>query len=1260
MGSLRSFWCCLVVVTVSLQISQGHIIYVTPGPESECPRDGSECQTLDWYNQNSNGSFMTNNTEVRFLEGVHKLTTSIAKVKNLYNVTITGFRSSSSLHKNGNEGIKQPNSIIDCRASTPSGFVFVNSSEIYLKNIGFESCGEWIPLCSDNHTNSTATLSFQHGSNIKLHRVTVNNTRGFGLHTSNVFGSISITESAFLRSKGKKSGPAIGNARFWFGYQCGEQCSDVSITHLNVTSSQFLDGRGNANGLEVIIGCPSVYVVIENTTIGNNRGKHGGNIALSVTDLGVPLNEPIIKISNSRIEKGIAKRGGGLRFWSRTEQRNASICTDTNIHRVLDIYNTTFRSNFASSTGGALYMVHYQSGGFDCIVKKIIFTLCKFEHNFGNGAVMEITKHLILADHASPQLNVSFDNCTFFNNSMSSHRAIANGPVMSFIMTYIAMANCIIAGSNGTAVSLYNSNLNLYDSVRFENNHAKYGGALKVCERSFIFLHNNSHIQFINNTALMGGAIFIQQSYLETASPCAFQPALPEAIPIKEFHKYLKLEFVNNSASTAGDVIYGGSLTTCYTIGSYSYYHPRNKLKSFFNFKMIFNEIFNTKAQIGPSPVSSYPLGVCFCDPTKSELTPECQTDHQPLEVYPGEEFTVSAKTIGQLNGSTIGTIQPSLEEESHFHQLTVLNGGKYSNQCIPLSFSVLSNESIATIILKPSVERYTKPFTVNVTVHLLPCPLGFELINYTGGQYKCDCSSLFHHHLGVFLRPIECDITTQTIRKNAPVWFGCYDGENHSVMNNSSFCETPVVSGTCVYYCSTTNSSGNISIYDLDKQCIRGRTGVLCGACKPGLSHILGLSHECRKCSDKKLFIYIPSVLFSGVLTVFLLTVLNLTITEGTVNGLMLYATFLFTCRDYFFESTDSIIQHRFSKAFWIFIAWLNLDSGFDACAYDGLTGYQYIWLTFGFVFYLLIIQAVMIILSHKFIFFTRLFGRNVLKVLATLLVLTHSQLMYACFHSLLYSHLIISTSTGKKIVNVWSFDGNIPYFGLKHMVLFLLAVICLLFMLFFTLCLLFIQCLQKHNNRWYLRWVERLRPFFEAFTGPCHNEYRFWPGLLHLIRTLIYALSMYFNGYESYYRHWKMLTISAFCVLVMTLACIFPRGVYKKWPLNVLEFSYFLNLCILCVFLAYFKFPNRPIFVSVSLVMVTFFGLLLYHTYRQIKATKRWNKITHWISIYSQRCRKRRYSSKLSEECDPLLPQSLPAVARFQAYREPLLDDD
>jgi hypothetical protein len=213
--------------------------------------------------------------------------------------------------------------------------------------------------------------------------------------------------------------------------------------------------------------------------------------------------------------------------------------------------------------------------------------------------------------------------------------------------------------------------------------------------------------------------------------------------------------------------------------------------------------------------------------------------------------------------------------------------------------------------------------------------------------------------------------------------------------------------------------------------------------------------------------------------------------------------------------------------------------------------------------------------------------------------------------------------------------------------MVLCFLAVIYLLLMLFFTLCLLFIQCLQKYNDRWYLRWVERLRPFFEAFTGPCHDDYRFCPGLLHLIRRLIYALNMHFNKNETYYREWRVFMTAAFCVLVMALACIFPRGVYKQWPL---EFTFFLNLCILCVFLGYYKRLYLPIFISVGLVMVTCFGLLLYHIYHQINATKAWNKIMKWMPVHLRRFHKRKPDCKLSEECDLLLPQPLPAVARFQ----------
>ena len=119
-----------------------------------------------------------------------------------------------------------------------------------------------------------------------------------------------------------------------------------------------------------------------------------------------------------------------------------------------------------------------------------------------------------------------------------------------------------------------------------------------------------------------------------------------------------------------------------------------------------------------------------------------------------------------------------------------------------------------------------------------------------------------------------------------------------------------------------------------------------------------------------------------------------------------------------------------------------------------------------------------------------------------------------------------------------------------------FLYAIICLLIVLWFTLSLLLIQCLQMRSNICCLCWVERLRPFFEAYTGPCNNNSRFWPGFLLLLQSGLFFIDIH--------RH-NMPLVAGFCFLIIPLACIFPHGVYKKWQLNILELLFVLNLIVL-----------------------------------------------------------------------------------------------
>ena len=211
-------------------------------------------------------------------------------------------------------------------------------------------------------------------------------------------------------------------------------------------------------------------------------------------------------------------------------------------------------------------------------------------------------------------------------------------------------------------------------------------------------------------------------------------------------------------------------------------------------------------------------------------------------------------------------------------------------------------------------------------------------------------------------------------------------------------------------------------------------------------------------------------------------------------------------------------------------------------------------------------------------------------------------------------------------------------------------------------------IQCLQRWTDRWYLQWVERLRPFYEAYTGPCNDSYRFWPGLLYILRSGLYALELTTQSYVYHIKHLKMIATSLVCVVIMLLSIMIPHGVYKKWYLNVLEFSIFLNLCITCGVWGFGRINHSFYFahVSVVIVMLTCFGILLYHTLQRIKTTCGWIKLTKWLKALKQHSfriknfqEKNPHHQESDSEDMPFLPQPLPSVIKGSGSYEPYFRD-
>ena len=347
------------------------------------------------------------------------------------------------------------------------------------------------------------------------------------------------------------------------------------------------------------------------------------------------------------------------------------------------------------------------------------------------------------------------------------------------------------------------------------------------------------------------------------------------------------------------------------------------------------------------------------------------------------------------------------------------------------------------------------------------------------------------------------------------------------------------------------------------------------------GLSLVLG-SSKCLHCSNFYLFLVIVFAL-AGLMLVTFLIVCNLTVSEGMINGLVFYANVVHINRSIYFPSTET-------NPLAVFIAWLNLDLGIETCFYNGMDGYTKAWLQFAFPIYIWLIAGLIIILSRKYRIAARLSGRNAVKVLATLFFLSVAKLGRATITSLSYTSIHYSDSLQ---VSVWLPDANVRYLQGKHIPLFITAVVFWLLVFCFIIVLTFIQCIQKKSDTPPLFWVNKLKPLFDAYTGPYKDSYRFWPGFLLFLSILFFLFTLDCLDEPS-----TKLTLTAIgCFFILAISWAF-HGVYRKWPLDTIESMSVLNLGLLSMITNYILIHDissntRTVIVSVSA------GLIFYYYY-------------------------------------------------------------
>ena len=149
----------------------------------------------------------------------------------------------------------------------------------------------------------------------------------------------------------------------------------------------------------------------------------------------------------------------------------------------------------------------------------------------------------------------------------------------------------------------------------------------------------------------------------------------------------------------------------------------------------------------------------------------------------------------------------------------------------------------------------------------------GNSIIN----KHNCD-EELKQHYA------TQCDINNETItRPNSTTeWMGYL--QNKTVFALSKNCQE----GRCK------QGGSPLSIHNLSEVCVEGREGRVCGKCKPDYSLSIGPLNcipTIENCSIWKFFLLLVVFFLSGIFLVCFLAIFNLTVTEGTINGLLFYA---------------------------------------------------------------------------------------------------------------------------------------------------------------------------------------------------------------------------------------------------------------------------------------------------------------------------------------------------------------------------------
>ena len=1109
-----------ILLTIKAWISSAtEILYVLPDNSTEavsCP--SQPCAKLSQYVMDNGTLPVMSNVEYHFLPGEHHVPANMV-LQNLHSFSIIGTVSKPS-----------PLAVLVLADCSQSYIIkIIDSYNVTILNVMLKQC--------DQSQSTDLFISLCYSCTIQ--NVVFMN---LGLIGENLIGRSNLTE---IMMKSNRS-----TSKFLM------LCQRIALKYWNV---QSLNDQKH-------------YLMMNQIEITGDRSKCyiDSTVGLHIYNAITVMEGLVISLTNSLF---INLDHTALTIISRCySYGNSKVyienCTFENNYILLNAFNSEF--DFPSRPLIDILVAHDS--------KSISFKQCKFIRNHHAHILISVVLRTgkrcqIAINHCSNVTNISFVECQFIYNRVTK--------LINFV-TILCKSNLLIIGPTEikkTISDTYRNSLYTYDVMSIYNTTVKIIGPVIMSfnRGNMLIDFDYCDISFYRNITVKsnkckGEVIYLKSSYIKVMEYAII--TLSKNIYTKSVIRYDYLQSNLNPPClfqfvTERDVKTVSSAHYSVNIddNSYALYRPFKKMPKYMRLfpfyyftphcswipnaafhecspKVIYQQIIKTSIQ-------NYTYHkICHCAQNK---TINCSVDALG-PVYPGQMLQVELCTPFNDKPSTlyaeINSIHLPATACKVAPQTEIIN--TISNYSKTITFIITSEATSECELFLTAASSDAVSITEGFYVQLRSCPIGFTL-----QRGVCDCDPVLSSYIGT------CHIDNSAIRRPASTWITVYTQGNDKYL----------ISSCPMDYCLP--HSSNISLLHSDLQCQFNRAGLLCSQCQHHLSMVFG-SSRCMKCTNAHILIIII-IIVAGIVLVTSLYLFNLTVTNGTINGMIFYANVVSI------NDSTFLVKNNMSKLLQVFISLANLDLGIETCFYNGMDSYAKMWLQLFFPFYLIIIAASIIIASRYSYRILRLTYTRSLPVLATLFLLSYTGVLRTV-STVLFSYSTITHLPSGHQQTVWSIDASVPLFGLKFTVLFITCLVLFLVLIPFNIILLFTRYLLQ------FRIINRFKPLLDAFQGSYKDRYYFWIAVQITMRSLLFAMHAFQTRLK--------LILSNLLLIIFSIynGRIYP---YKNNLINIQELSLLINL--LMIYAVSYQ-NSETIFSLITNVMICLafaqlLIILLYH---------------------------------------------------------------